>query len=142
MDHPADSDPSALALSTLAGIRGVPEEEWCHGPLFELAVRLARLSELHSLSGTLIDAISDTLIADMPTDTVNVPTVGRLSRDEVETSTWRDSSSSEQMREDLTQAIANSLAFNVRTGEIDEETRQVVRATMAAAYEAIPAFSS
>jgi precorrin-6B methylase 1 len=68
--------------------------------------------------------------------------VGLLNRTRETTSRWKDKGAGDDLRHDLKEAIARRLAANIRTGEVDEMTRGVVRLALDAAFEVIPAFSS
>ena len=137
-----DSDPTALALSTLAELQDVPAEDWTHGTLTDLGLRLHRLRAMQAFLRELILDIEETVVADMETDTMDVPGVGRIRREETISSAWRTEGASEQMRDDLATAVAQSVAVDNASGEIDQMKRNVAMATMRLAYEAIPSFST
>lgn len=139
MDVP---DPAALVLGHLAELRGMPEEDWTHGPVSELGFRLHRLRQLQGLAHAIAQEIEDSLVASMETNTVEVASLGRLVRSEQTTSTWRDGGAAERMRDDLARAVADSISLDVATGEINVGTRNVALVAIRAAYDAIPAFSS
>lgn len=136
------SDPTALALSTLAELRGVNEEDWTHGTLTELGLRLHRLRAMQAFLQELIAEIEESAAADMETETMDIPGLGRLRREEKTSESWRAENSGAQMRDDLAVAVAQSVAMDNATGEIDPMKRNVAMAAMRLAYEAIPSFST
>src|SRR5262245_30226161 len=137
-----EPDLEAVVLSCIAQLLPVPLDEWTNGNLRELGIRYHRLRALMNICRFAADEIEEDLAATMETDIVDVPGVGRLLRSEVHPSSWRADNSAEQMRDDLARAVAQSIALDIATGEIDEMKRNVAMATMRAAYEAIPSFSS
>lgn len=108
----------------------------------ELAGLLADASEMITRCTKLRDDLELELSARMDADMVTLPGIGYLSRTREATSRWKDKDSGDILRHDLREAIATRLASNIRTGEMDDMTRNVVRLAIDAAYEVIPAFSS
>lgn len=137
-----DVEPATVMLVALAELRGVRPDAWTEGTRFDLAVRLSRtdalLSMLHEARGWMELMLSES----MESDEEVVPAVGVLHREEKSRSKWRYPGAGDQLREDLTAAVARTVATDVATGELDPMKRNVVIAAMRTAYEAIPSFSS
>lgn len=135
-------DPGTVVLSALAELRGMKPDTWTEGTIFERAVRLDRINALVGLVKEAAEQIEESLIPSMVDDVVPVAGVGRLVREEKWTSTWRTGNSSQQMRDDLANAVAQSVALDVATGDIDPMKRNVALHALRIAYRAIPSFSN
>jgi len=135
-------DPALIAHEAQLELGTISRDEWAEGDTQELARRLLRLDELAAAVRELRADIADTLTGSMEVDEMIVPGVGVLRRSETTTSTWNHNASAEMLREDLAAAITAEVATDIATGEIDEMKRNVARATMRAAYDVIPSFSS
>ena len=70
------------------------------------------------------------------------PGLGHVVRAETSRSTWSSDSAPERLRDDLARAVADDVAIDIATGEIDPMKRNVALHALRAAYEAIPSFSS
>lgn len=136
----SDADPAAALLGMIAELRSFRPEHW-DGDLLTRALAYSRLRFLAALCTENAEALEADLAASMETDDVQAGPL-RLHREPTTRSAWRHKDSGRQMREDLAQAIAASLALDMATGEINPVIRNIVVATMRAAYEAIPSFSS
>lgn len=132
---------SALTAASDA-LAAVEADEWTEGTLGEVAARLRLLRSMIVFVKELESMAELHLIESMDTDHLEVDGVGRFTREETTTSTWADDGASERMRSDLAMAVARNVSVDVGTGEIDEIKQRVAMATMRAAYEAIPSFSS
>ena len=142
-DDPADPiDPDADLFAVLIVWRNYDPDVWTEGNVVDLGRRLMHLRQLTDLVRNTTLDIEEALAASMENDIVELPGVGRALRSETHTSTWRTDSASEQMRDDLARAVANSVSTDIATGEIDPMKRNVATATMRLAYEVIPSFSS
>lgn len=141
MDDPIP-DPAALVLGHLAELRGIPEEDWWHGSVADLAHRLHRIRAMREFLHEMEQEIEENLAASMETDVIDIPGLGRSRRSETTRSTWADDSAAERLRDDLASAVAREVALDIATGEMDPMKRNVAMHTMRAAYEAIPSFSS
>lgn len=117
-------------------------EDPSDGPLDEVARRYSLARQLATALTDIANLIESDLAARMEDDFTQVPGVGVLRRMEAHRSTWRYDGAAEQMRDDLARAVAQSIAVDIATGEIDQGKRNVALAAMRAAYSAIPAFSS
>jgi hypothetical protein len=135
-------DATSVVLAHLAELRGIPEDDWTEGTAADLGLRLHRLRVLEALVHNLAAAVEQTLVDSMEEDTVVVTGVGPVRRTEKNSSRWKSKDSADRLRADLSNAVANSVAIDVATGDIDPMKRNVARATMSLALEAIPAFSS
>lgn len=135
-------DPGTVVLVALAELRGMRPDAWTEGSLFEQAVRLDRLNALIGLAREAAEQIEESLVPTMEEDIVVLPGVGRLVRDEKTSSTWRSGNSAAQMRDDLATAVAQSVAVDVATGEVDPTKRNVAVHALRVAFRAIPSFSS
>jgi hypothetical protein len=135
-------DPGSVVLVAMAELRGIPADAWTDGPVFDRTVRLDRALAMIDLLNDAIRDIELSLIDSMEEDELVVPAIGVLKREEKSTSSWRDGDAGRRMREDLASAVAAEVALDVATGELDQMKRNVAMATMRAAYEAIPSFSS
>lgn len=135
-------DPAALVLGYLAELRGVTLDDWTEGPVGERGLRLHRLRVLADLLATRISAVEQSLADSMETDRIDVPSLGQLVREEVVRERWKGDGAGERLRDDLAMAVAQDVAMDVGTGELDPIKRNVALATMRAAYDAIPSFSS
>jgi len=134
-------DSATVALAALAELAGIPEDDWCDGTIADLGLRFHRLEALDRLVHSLLSAIDQTLVDSMDEDIAAFPG-GRLHRTEKESSAWKTKESAKHLRDDLTRAVADNIALDVATGDLDPMKRNVARATMALALEAIPSFSS
>ena len=142
-DLPFETDePAGLTIAVIGLLRGVPEDAWTEGPLADVALRLHRLRVLIELLGDRANQCELTLVDSMEGDTAVVPHVGVVRREEKVSSAWNSQHASARLRDDLTQAVANSIATDIGTGDIDPMKRNIARATMNLALQAIPAFSS
>jgi len=135
-------DPGTVVLTAMAELRGVPSDAWTDGPVFDRTVRLDRALAMIELLNDAIRDIELSLIDSMDEDELTIPAIGLLKREEKSTSTWRDGDAGRRMREHLAAAVAAEIALDVATGELDPMKRNVAMATMRAAYDAIPSFSS
>jgi hypothetical protein len=82
------------------------------------------------------------LAARLETDITALPGVGVVRRGYTRRSEWRDAHSSADLRADVGTAIAQHVALDVGTGEIDPLRRNIAKATVDAMYEVLPSFSS
>lgn len=135
-------DPGTVVLTALAELRGMSEEAWTEGSVFERAVRLDRAKTLIEMLKQGTYEVELSLIESMEEDEFLVPGVGKLTRKQASSSTWTDRYAGERMREDLATAVASEVALDVATGEVDPMKRNVALAALRVAYEAIPSFSS
>lgn len=141
-DERVDIEPAALVLGWLGELQGLDEDTWLEGPLQDVGLRLYRLQVMANRVRRLIEAIETDVAGRMERDTADLGPFGLMRRSMVTSSTWRDESAAERMRDDLAVAVAQQVAIDVGTGEIDPVKRNVAMATMRAAYEAIPSFST
>ncbi len=116
-------------------------EDPAEGTLADLAQRYSQARQLAQAFTDIANLIEGDLAARMEDDYVRTG-AGVLRRAEATRSTWRYDGAAEQMRDDLARAVAQSVAVDIATGEIDQMKRNVALAAMRAAYSAIPAFSS
>ena len=137
-----DDDPIDDVTTTIVVLGGITEDTWTTGTVAELARRSQELRRLQAIIRKADKAIEDILVGSMETDTVDIHGVGRITRQEKTQSSWRDGSASERMRDDLARAVAQTIAIDVATGEIDTSKRNIAMATMRTAYEVIPSFSN
>lgn len=107
-----------------------------------LALLLGDCVEMMAAVTKLHSDLQLELAARMEADTVTIPGVGFLARTQEPTSRWKDADSAETLRHDLREAIAQRLSANIRTGEVDLMTRNIVREALDAAFEIIPSFSN
>lgn len=140
MTDPAP-DPAALVLGCLAEIRGVDSDDWTEGTVDELGLRLHRVRVLQVVLHRIGQDISDTLVASMTEDAMAFPG-GQLHREPAGTSAWVHDGASERMRDDLARAVANDVALDVATGEVDPMKRNIALRALRTAYEVIPSFST
>ena len=137
-----DIDPGTVVLTALAELRGIPDDRWIEGPVFDRVVRLDRAMALIRGLKDAIASIELSLIDSMDEDELAFPGVGKLVRGEKLTTKWQDKNSGERMREDLAVAVASQVALDVATGEMDPMKRNVALAAIRTAYEAIPSFNN
>jgi len=135
-------DPGTVVLTALAELRGIPDDRWLEGSVFERVIRLDRAKTAAFVMKEAIAAIELSLIDSMDEDEMTFPGIGRVTRSEKLTTKWRDPGSGERMREDLAFAAASSVAVDVATGEVDPMKRNVALAAIRTAYEAIPSFNN
>lgn len=136
------TDPVDDVTIAIGALSGITEQEWTTGPIAELANTLDRLRYLQSIVRKAEQAISDTLVGSMETDEMTIPGVGRITRVEKTQPSWKYPGANDQMRDDLAQAVANSISVDIATGEIDTARRNIALAAMRMAYEVIPSFSN
>lgn len=137
-----DVEPSRALAAALIEVRDITGDTWTEGHISELALRLDRVNSLRQKLDEIKGWLEIDLADRMEGEYLPIPGIGRLHKTEGTSSGWKTESASEMLREDLANAIARDLALNVATGELDQLVANVARATMKAAYEAIPAFSS
>jgi len=104
-----------------------------------------RLLSLRLLKGRITELeaeLEDDLVASMESDHTVVPGTGLVKRVERSSSTWRFDGAGERMRDDLVHAVANRVAVDVGTGEIDTVKRNIAAEAMRVAFTAIPAFTT
>ena len=142
LDHPESDEPAGMTLAVMALLRGIPEDAWTDGPTDDVALRLHRLRVFISTLQFYADACEQTLIDSMEGDSMIARHVGQVRRVEKTSSTWIGEHASSRLRDDLTQAVANNVATDIATGGIDPMKRNIARAAMSLALEAIPSFSS
>lgn len=142
MDRPETDEPAGMTLTTLVLLRGIPDDAWTEGTIDEVALRLHRLRVFIEFLGERAAWCEQQLVDAMPEDTMTVQFVGPVHRVERSGSAWKTKTSGEQMRSDLKRAVADSIAVDVATGDMDPMKRNVARATMDLAFEVIPSFSS
>ena len=142
MDERVDVEPGAIVLGYLAELRGIKPDAWTEGTLFDLAMRLDRVSAAEALLHEIRGWLETVLAESMDADEVPVPGIGVARRTEAKRSTWRYPEAGEQMREDLSVAVAKEVSLDVATGEMDPMKRNVALHALRVAYEAIPSFSS
>jgi hypothetical protein len=135
------ADPATTALAVLAELAGIPEDDWLDGPVSDVGLRYHRLLAVERLVHSLCESLQLQLVDSMDSDLVGFPG-GRLVRTEVNSSAWKTKDSGKQLRDDLTRAVADNIALDVATGDMDPIKRNVARATMLLALEAIPSFSN
>ena len=135
------ADPITLVTSHLDQLRN-NEDEWLEGTVVDRGLLLARLRRLASTVASIADEVEESLVGSMETEVVEVPGLLRMERTESRRSTWHDEASPSRMRDDLAGAVAIDVALDVGTGELDPVKRNIALATMRAAYEALPSFSS
>jgi hypothetical protein len=73
---------------------------------------------------------------------VPVAGVGLLRRQRAYRERWRGEDSSREMRRDLAEAAAATVALDLATGEVITERRNVALAAIYAAFEAVPSFTN
>lgn len=137
-----EPDAGALVLAALAELRGIKSEQWVEGTVRDRAIVLDRVRELSRVLADATTELELSLIDSMESDELLVPGVGLFKRVPSRSSTWRDGDASRRMRKDLARAVADHIALDVATGELDEGKRNVALATMREALDVIPAFSS
>lgn len=137
-----DTEPATAAFVALSEMKAVSPNQWTEGPLFDLALRLERVKALRNHLNEVESWLELTLAERMEADEVPVEGVGLLKRARATRSSWKYEDSAEKMREDLANRVAEEVSLDVATGEYDEMKRNVARAAMRAAYEAIPSFSN
>lgn len=141
-DERVDVEPAAILLGQVAEIQGIAPDTWTEGTVSEVALRLDRveylIAKLNEISGWLETVLTES----MEEDAFELPGIGLFHRQEKKRSTWRYKHSGEQLRNDLAAAVAADVSMDVATGELDPLKRNIALATMRAAYEAIPSFSS
>lgn len=142
LDRPETREPAGLTLAVLALLRGVPADDWLEGDHRDLAITLHRLRVLQGLAHERADEIQQQLVDSMETDDEIAPGLGVIHREETTSSRWKDKSAAEDLRQNLSTAVADTIARDVASGELDQMKRNVALATMRLALEAIPAFSS
>jgi hypothetical protein len=135
-------DPGTVVLVALAELRGIPEDAWTDGPVSDRAMRLDRALALMQMLKEGIRDIELSLIDSMEEDEVIVTGVGKLVRSRASSAVWKDKESSKRLRDDLAAAVAQEIALDVATGEMDPMKRNVALATLRLAYEAIPSFAT
>lgn len=135
-------EPSRHLQAALIETSNTTADDWTEGMLAELALRLSRVSALARKLAELQMWLEIELVDRMETDTVPVPGLGTLHRSPSNNSTWKHGGAGEELRTDLARAVADEIALDVATGELDPIKRNIALATLRAAYEAIPAFSS
>ena len=106
------------------GLAAISEDEWTTGTIAELAQRSQELRRLQSIIRSADKAIEDTLVGSMETDVMDIQGVGRLIRQEKTQTTWKYQGANDQMRDDLAAAVAQTVAIDVATGEIDKMKSQ------------------
>lgn len=141
-DERVDVEPAAIVLGALMEIRNIKPDDWTDGPVFDLAYRLDRVEGLITTLQEIASWLELVLSESMIEDDLPIPGIGYLHRQEKQRSTWRYPGASDEMRQNLAEAVASDVARDVATGEIDPMKRNVALAALRAAYEAIPSFSS
>lgn len=129
-------------LVAMAELRGMQDDRWIEGPIFDRAVRLDRAKALIELLKERCRDVELSLAESMEEDQIIVPGIGRLTRGKSYSSTWKHEDSSKQLRADLADAVAREVSLDVATGDMDPMKRNVALAALRVAYDAIPAFSS
>lgn len=135
-------DPTDLTRVLIDDLLNIDEDAWTEGTLDEVALRLYRLQSLGRICEHLAAACEQTVIDSMETDSMTVTGLGKVTRVEKTSSAWNGEHASARLRDDLTQAVATNIATDIATGDIDPVKRNIARAAMNLAFEAIPSFSS
>ena len=135
-------DPGTVVLVAVAELNGIPDDSWIEGDVFDRAVRLDRATYLIELLKERTRDLELSLADSMEEDQMLVPGVGKLTRSEKKSWSWRDGHAGERMREDLAIAVATEVALDVATREVDLEKRNVALEALRVAYDAIPSFST
>lgn len=112
------------------------------GDTAELAQALWLSNTLKARLGELVTELEEELAARMETDVLDFPNLGRLERTYDERSAWREKDSAAVLRRDLRERIAQKLAMDRGTGDINPAVRSTVREAIEMVWEAIPSFSS
>ena len=109
-------------------------------PAAELAIRLDIVMRSMGYLKDLRDALELVLIDTMEESTLVTPEVV-VHREPTVRSTWKPSGAA-RMREDIKHAVANNMALDVETGEVNVGRRNVINAAIDELWAGVPAFSS
>jgi hypothetical protein len=136
----ADMDPTATSAAILDSLEATPRGSWTEGPFDDVARRFALLTRVTAVVHELLGDLNDQLVASMEDDAMAVPGVGVLAREKVVRSSWKDKTASADLRENLIQNAARTVAADIGTGDVDEVKRNIATAALTLAFSAVPSF--
>lgn len=100
------------------------------GTIDDLARRLDLIERIQAVLREMHEHVTETLIAEMEDETVLTGS-GMLRRVERRgSSKWNDDDAADRMRSDIVRAIADDIALDVATGEMDPMKRNVASAAV------------
>lgn len=134
--------PEDTLASVLLDLERLKPDQWESGELGDRARRLNMVRKVTEHLRGIADVLEMTVASEMHDEYEQVPGLGTVYRTEEVRSTWRADNSPAQMRDDVARAVANKIAIDLLTGEVDVGKRAVVLEAMRLAYEAIPSFSN
>jgi hypothetical protein len=136
-DNPAD-----MLYDALASVTDITEANLLDGSMADVIMRLDATNRLLHRLRSIADALELALIPLLPDDGFHVEHVGTVRRNRRKSTRLRYDGASQQMRLDIARAVANSVAVDVFTGEIDMGKRDVAYSAVTQAWEVVPSFSN
>lgn len=136
------ASPEDVLAQVLLDLERLKPDQWEDGELGDKARRLHLVRQVLDHLRLAADLLEMNIAREMRTDLEQVPGLGDVYRTEETRSAWRDDDSASRMREDVATAVANKIAIDLLTGEVDRGKRAVVMEAFRLAYEAIPSFSN
>lgn len=119
------TDVDAVLGDAMTLLESFTDDEFSEAPLDDLGRRLQAVLHIAAKARALRDLIEIALIEAMPEDSLRMGDV-TIVRERATRSSWREGGSV-QMRKDIAAGLANELALDVGTGEVDEVRRNYMR---------------
>lgn len=111
------------------GLEGIKHNEIV-GSVPELAANLEAIQRIIAVARDIEYNLTETLVAAMEADTVEVSGIGRVNRKARTSSQWIDDESRDRMFDDATRAMIQRLAIDPMTGEVHPPLANTVRETV------------